>query len=334
MDDFVAALPKAELHMHIEGSLEPELMFALAERNDVKLPFASVAEVRKAYQFTDLQSFLDIYYEGTRVLLKEQDFYEMTWAYLQKAHAQNVRHAEIFFDPQTHTDRGVSFETVINGIHGALAEGERRLTISSRLIMCFLRHLPAEAAQVTLRQALPFKDWIVAVGLDSSEVGHPPEKFQAVFARAREEGFLTVAHAGEEGPPEYIWQALDLLKVARIDHGVRCVEDPRLVERLVDEQIPLTVCPLSNVKIHAFESMEQHNLKQLLDLGLCVTVNSDDPAYMGGYVNENLRAAQQALGLEAGDLYRLARNSFVAAFLEASEKRKLIDELDRYRQSH
>jgi len=334
MDDFVAALPKAELHMHIEGSLEPELMFALAARNDVKVPFASVAEVRKAYQFTDLQSFLDIYYEGTRVLLKEQDFYDMTWAYLQKAHAQNVRHAEIFFDPQTHTDRGVSFETVINGIHGALAEGERRLTISSRLIMCFLRHLPEEAAQVTLSQALPFKDWIVAVGLDSSEVGHPPEKFQAVFARAREEGFLTVAHAGEEGPPEYIWQALDLLKVARIDHGVRCVEDPRLVERLVDEQIPLTVCPLSNVKIHAFESMEQHNLKQLLDLGLCVTVNSDDPAYMGGYVNENLRAAQQALGLEAGDLYRLARNSFVAAFLEASEKRKLIDELDRYRQSH
>jgi len=334
MDDFVAALPKAELHMHIEGSLEPELMFALAARNDVKVPFASVAEVRKAYQFTDLQSFLDIYYEGTRVLLKEQDFYDMTWAYLQKAHAQNVRHAEIFFDPQTHTDRGVSFETVINGIHGALAEGERRLTISSRLIMCFLRHLPEEAAQVTLSQALPFKDWIVAVGLDSSEVGHPPEKFQAVFARAREEGFLTVAHAGEEGPPEYIWQALDLLKVARIDHGVRCVEDPRLVERLVAEQIPLTVCPLSNVKIHAFESMEQHNLKQLLDLGLCVTVNSDDPAYMGGYVNENLRAAQQALGLEAGDLYRLARNSFVAAFLEASEKRKLIDELDRYRQSH
>ncbi len=334
MDDFVAALPKAELHMHIEGSLEPELMFALAARNEVKVPFASVAEVRKAYQFTDLQSFLDIYYEGTRVLLKEQDFYDMTWAYLQKAHAQNVRHAEIFFDPQTHTDRGVSFETVINGIHGALTEGERRLTISSRLIMCFLRHLPEEAAQVTLRQALPFKDWIVAVGLDSSEVGHPPEKFQAVFTRAREEGFLTVAHAGEEGPPEYIWQALDLLKVARIDHGVRCVEDPRLVERLAAEQIPLTVCPLSNVKIHAFESMEQHNLKQLLDLGLCVTVNSDDPAYMGGYVNENLRAAQQALGLEAGDLYRLARNSFVAAFLEASEKRKLIDELDRYRQSH
>jgi adenosine deaminase len=334
MDAFVAALPKAELHMHIEGSLEPELMFVLAARNDVKLPFASVAEVRKAYQFTDLQSFLDIYYEGTRVLLKEQDFYDMTWAYLQKAHAQNVRHAEIFFDPQTHTDRGVSFETVINGIHGALVEGERRLDISSRLIMCFLRHLPAEAAQVTLRQALPFKDWIVAVGLDSSEVGHPPEKFQAVFERAREEGFLTVAHAGEEGPPEYIWQALDLLKIARIDHGVRCVEDPRLVERLAAEQIPLTVCPLSNVKIHAFESMEQHNLKQLLDLGLCATVNSDDPAYMGGYVNENLRAAQQALGLEPGDLYRLARNSFVAAFLEASEKRKLIDELDRYRQSH
>ena len=334
MDAFVAGLPKAELHMHIEGSLEPELMFALAARNDVKLPFASVAEVRKAYQFTDLQSFLDILYEGARVLLKEQDFYDMTWAYLQKAQAQNVRHAEIFFDPQTHTDRGVSFETVINGIHGALAEGERRLSISSRLIMCFLRHLPAEAANATLRQALPFKDWIVAVGLDSSEVGHPPEKFQAVFERAREEGFLTVAHAGEEGPPEYIWQALDLLKIARIDHGVRCVEDPRLVERLAAEQVPLTVCPLSNVALHGFESMEQHNLKQLLDLGLCATVNSDDPAYFGGYVNENLRAAQQALGLERGDLYRLARNSFVAAFLDASEKRKLIDELDGYVQSH
>jgi adenosine deaminase len=334
MDAFVAGLPKAELHMHIEGSLEPELMFALAARNDVRLPFASVAEVRKAYQFTDLQSFLDICYEGARVLLKEQDFYDLTWAYLQKAQMQNVRHAEIFFDPQIHTDRGVSFETVINGIHGALAEGERRLSIGSRLIMCFLRHLPAEAANATLKQALPFKDWIVAVGLDSSEVGHPPEKFQAVFERAREEGFLTVAHAGEEGPPEYIWQALDLLKVVRIDHGVRCVEDPRLVERLAAEQVPLTVCPLSNVKLHGFEAMEQHNLKQLLDLGICATVNSDDPAYFGGYVNENLHAAQQALGLERGDLYRLARNSFVAAFLDASEKRKLIDELDGYMQSH
>ncbi len=333
MDAFIAKLPKAELHMHIEGSLEPELMFALAARNGVELPFASVEEVRQAYEFTDLQSFLDIYYEGARVLLTEQDFYDMSWAYLQRARAQHVRHAEVFFDPQTHTERGVAFETVIRGIHRALADGQRELGVSSQLIMCFLRHLSAEAAMTTLEQALPFGDWIIAVGLDSSEVGHPPQKFAEVFARARAEGLLTVAHAGEEGPPEYIWQALDVLKVSRIDHGVRCVEDSKLVRRLAAEQVPLTVCPLSNVKLCVFASMAEHNLKQLLDLGLCVTVNSDDPAYFGGYVNENFGAAQAALGLRRDDLHRLARNSFQASFLDEAEKRRLTAELDRYVQA-
>ncbi len=334
MDSFISGLPKAELHMHIEGSLEPELMFELAARNHVRLPFASVEEVRKAYQFSDLQSFLDIYYEGARVLLNEQDFYDMTWAYLQKARIQNVRHAEIFFDPQTHTERGIAFETVITGIHGALVDGQRQLGVSSRLILCFLRHLSAEAAMTTLEQALPFRDRIVAVGLDSSEVGHPPQKFAAVFERARAEGLLAVAHAGEEGPPEYIWQALNVLGAARIDHGVRCVEDPKLVARLAAEQVPLTVCPLSNVKLCVFGSMEQHNLKQLLDLGLCATVNSDDPAYFGGYVNENFMAAERALALQRDQLYRLARNSFAASFLPAAEKDRLIAELDRYVQAH
>ncbi len=330
MDEFIAKMPKAELHMHIEGSLEPELMFALAARNAIELPFASVEEVRRAYQFTDLQSFLDIYYAGARVLLTEQDFYDMTWAYLKRAQAQSVRHAEIFFDPQTHTERAVAFEAVVSGIHRALADGQRELGVSSKLIMCFLRHLSAEAAMATLEQALPFDDRIIAVGLDSSEVGHPPQKFAEVFARARAEGFLTVAHAGEEGPAEYIWQALDVLEVSRIDHGVRCVEDSRLVRRLADEQVPLTVCPLSNVKLCVFPSMAKHNLKQLLDLGLCATVNSDDPAYFGGYVNENFAAAQAALGLRRDDLLRLAHNSFQASFLDGVQKRRFTEELDRY----
>ncbi|MFQ5935148.1 MAG: adenosine deaminase [Acidiferrobacterales bacterium] len=330
MEAFIRDIPKAELHIHIEGSLEPELMFELAARNGVTLPFASVDEVRLAYAFTDLQSFLDIYYEGARVLLHEQDFYDMTWAYLKKARSQNVVHSEIFFDPQTHTDRGVAFETVISGIHRALVDGEQHLGITSKLIMCFLRHLSAEAAIDTLEQALPFKEWIVAVGLDSSEIGHPPEKFTAVFDKARKYGFLTVAHAGEEGPSEYIWQALDLLKVSRIDHGVRCVEDPGLVQRLATEQTPLTVCPLSNVKLCVFESIEQHNLKQLLEFGLCATVNSDDPAYFGGYVNENLIAIQQALKLTRDDILRLVRNSFAATFLAPTEKRRLVDELQGY----
>src|SRR5574337_1729484 len=282
LDQFIRDLPKAELHVHLEGTLEPELLCEMARRNRLTLRFATVEELRQGYRFHDLQSFLDIYYEGTCVLLSEQDFFDLTWAYLKRAAQQHVRHVEIFFDPQAHTDRGVPFETVIRGIHRALEEAAPRLGISSRLIMCFLRHLSAEAAMRTLETSLPFRDWIVAVGLDSSELNHPPNKFVEVFQRARAEGYLTVAHAGEEGPPNYIRQALDLLKVSRIDHGVRCLEDPALVERLVCERIPLTVCPLSNVKLRVFKSPEDHNLKKLLDLGLCVTVNSDDPAYFGG----------------------------------------------------
>ncbi len=330
MDTLARDIPKAELHIHIEGSLEPELMFEIAGRNGVTLRYASVEEVRRAYNFRDLQSFLDIYYEGARVLLHEQDFYDLTWAYLQKISAQNVRHTEIFFDPQTHTGRGLSFETAITGIHRALLDGEKQLGISSELIMCFLRHLSAEEAMETLLHALPFKEWIVGVGLDSSEVGHPPEDFKDVFDKAREHGFLTVAHAGEEGPPEYIWQALELLKVSRIDHGVRCVEDPRLVEKLREEQIPLTVCPLSNVELRVFDSIADHNLKRMLDLGLCVTVNSDDPAYFGGYITENFQAVQKGLHLNQNDVYKLARNSFLAAFLPPERRQELLDELDDY----
>jgi adenosine deaminase len=330
MEAFIRDMPKVELHIHIEGSLEPELMFELAERNGVPLRFNSVEEVRTAYQFTDLQSFLDIYYEGASVLLEETDFYDMTWAYLDKVSSQNVRHCEIFFDPQTHTDRGVQFETVINGMRRAQVDAERQLKITSRLILCFLRHLSAEAAMQTLKQALPYKDWIVAVGLDSSEVGNPPKKFSAVFDEARLQGSLTVAHAGEEGPPEYIWQALDLLKARRIDHGVRCEGDARLVARLKKEQVPLTVCPLSNVKLRGFESMEDHNLKRLLDLGLCVTVNSDDPAYFGGYMNENYLAVQKALALDLEDIHRLAQNAIQASFISQQEKQGLLDELGDY----
>ena len=326
-ETFLREIPKAELHIHIEGSLEPELMFEIAERNGVVLRYASVEEVRRAYDFSDLQSFLDIYYEATQVLLHEQDFYDLTRAYLQKVASQNVRHAEIFFDPQAHTDRGVPFETVITGIRRALVDGEQQLDVSSKLIMCFLRHLSAQEAMETLHRALPYEEWIVGVGLDSSEVGHPPEDFKAVFDRARERGFLTVAHAGEEGPPEYIWQALEELKVSRIDHGVRCVEDPQLVEKLVAEQIPLTVCPLSNVKLRVFDSIQDHNLKRMLDLGLCVTVNSDDPAYFGGYIAENFHAAQEGLHLSRDAVYRLVKNSFQASFLSAGEKQRLLDEL-------
>lgn len=329
-EDFIQGMPKAELHIHIEGSLEPELMFEIAERNGVSLPYSSVEEARRAYNFSDLQSFLDIYYQSMQVLLHERDFYDLTRAYLQKVSSQNVRHTEIFFDPQAHTDRGVPFETVVSGIHRALVDGERQLGISSKLIMCFLRHLSAESAMETLRSSLPFGEWIVAVGLDSSEVRHPPEDFEAVFDEAREHGLLTVAHAGEEGPPEYIWQALDDLKVSRIDHGVRCVEDPKLVERLREERIPLTVCPLSNVKLRVFDSIEDHNLKCMLDLGLCVTMNSDDPAYFGGYMDENFHATQEGLHLTRDDIHRLVKNSFQAAFLDAESKQRLSDELDEY----
>ena len=327
-------MPKAELHIHIEGSLEPELMFALAERNRVALRYASMEEVRRAYDFSDLQSFLDVYYEATQVLLHEQDFYDLTWAYLRKAAAQNVRRAEVFFDPQAHTGRGVSFETVITGIHRAMVDAERQLGISSALILCFLRHLSAEEAKGTLRSSLPYREWIVGVGLDSSEVGNPPKEFKAVFDEAREHGLLTVAHAGEEGPPEYIWQALDDLKVSRIDHGVRCMEDPKLVQRLREEQIPLTVCPLSNVRLQVFETIRDHNLKQMLDLGLCVTVNSDDPAYFGGYVDENFQAVQEGLHVTRDGIYRLAKNSFQASILDQGEKQRLLNELDDYFASH
>ena len=330
LERFIERVPKAELHIHIEGSLEPELMFELALRNGMGLPFKSVDEVRKAYVFADLQSFLQLYYQGVRVLVNEEDFYDLTWTYLKKAHSQNVRYSEMFFDPQAHTSRGIAFDTVISGIHHAMLEAKQHLGMSSKLVMCFLRDLSEEAAMVTLQQALPFKDWMVAVGLDSAEVGHPPEKFTKVFDKAREEGFLAVAHAGEEGPPEYIWQALDRLKVSRIDHGVRCIEDPHLTARLAGDGTPLTVCPLSNVKLRVFESLEQHNLKQLLDHGLCVTVNSDDPAYFGGYLTENFLAAQKALRLDRNDIYRLVRNSFQAAFLRQEEKQTFLDELDNY----
>ncbi|MBI2883560.1 MAG: adenosine deaminase [Candidatus Methylomirabilis oxyfera] len=334
MEQLIRDLPKAELHVHIEGTLEPELLCEMARRNHLTLRFATVGELRQAYRFHNLQSFLDIYYEGTRALLSEQDFFDLTWAYLERAAQQHVRHAEIFFDPQAHTGRGIPFETVIRGIHRALEEAIPRLSISSNLIMCFLRHLSAEAAMRTLEASLPFKDWIAAVGLDSSELGHPPEKFVTVFQRARAAGYLTVAHAGEEGPLDYIRQALDLLKVSRIDHGVRCLEDPELVQRLASERIPLTVCPLSNVKLCVFKSLEDHNLKKLLDLGLCVTVNSDDPAYFGGYITENLLASQKALGLTRHDLYMLAKNAFEASFLGAGEKQRFIAELDRFMQAH
>lgn len=324
LTDLIQRMPKAELHLHIEGTLEPELMMQLAERNGVELPYSGVGEIREAYNFSNLQSFLDIYYAGAQVLRERQDFCDLTWAYLERAHKDNVRHVEIFFDPQTHTERDIDFATVLDGIHSALADGESRLGITSRLIMCFLRHLSADEAMATLEDALPFKDRIDAVGLDSSEIGHPPSKFAAVFDRARREGFLTVAHAGEEGPPEYIWEALDLLKVERIDHGVRCLEDPVLVERLAKEKIPLTVCPLSNVKLRVFDTLEQHNLKELLEKGLRVTINSDDPAYFGGYIGENYRLTQQALDLDADDIRSLAKNSFAASFLSDAEKERHI----------
>ncbi|WAD28403.1 adenosine deaminase [Stutzerimonas nitrititolerans] len=312
MYDWLNALPKAELHLHLEGSLEPELLFSLAERNKVALPWSDVDALRSAYAFGNLQEFLDLYYRGADVLRTEQDFYDLTWAYLQKCEEQNVVHTEPFFDPQTHTDRGVPFEVAMRGISDALADGRELLGISSGLILSFLRHLPEEAAFKTLEQAMPFRDAFFAVGLDSSEVGHPPSKFERVFAKARAEGFLAVAHAGEEGPPEYVWEALDLLKVSRIDHGVRAAEDPRLIARLIEEQIPLTVCPLSNTKLRVFDDMSQHNILELLEQGVKVTVNSDDPAYFGGYVTENFMALHDSLGMTEQQARRLAQNSLDA----------------------
>ncbi|MDR3482469.1 MAG: adenosine deaminase [Burkholderiaceae bacterium] len=320
-------MPKAELHIHIEGSLEPELIFALAVRNGVTLAYDSVESLRRAYAFTDLQSFLDIYYAGASVLLTEQDFFDMTWAYLLRAAADNVRRTEIFFDPQTHIARGVTFATAIDGIDRALQQGNTELGISSGLIMCFLRHLSEDEALQTLEQALPHRHQFIGVGLDSSERGHPPEKFARVFARCREMGLHLVAHAGEEGPPEYIGTALDLLHVERIDHGVRCLEDPALVRRLAQEQVPLTVCPLSNVKLRVFDSMADHNLPALLDAGLLVTVNSDDPAYFGGCLGDNFVALFDALPLQREHAQQLARNSFQAAFLDSECKQRYLDEV-------
>jgi len=325
---FIEGMPKAELHLHIEGTLEPELMFELALRNRVHLPFDSPDEVRRDYAFSDLQSFLDIYYQGSRVLLHDRDFFDLTWAYLRKAKEQNIRHTEVFFDPQAHTARGVPIGAVIEGIHHALANGERELGISSKLILCFLRDLSAEHAIQTLESALPYRDYVAGVGLDSSERGHPPEKFTKVFGRARDEGFFVVAHAGEEGPPEYVWQALDTLGVSRIDHGVRAIEDAALVERLRAERVPLTVCPLSNVKLRVFDSIHKHNLPELLDADLIVTINSDDPAYFGGYINENFIAVQEAFNLTKGELATLARNSFEASFLAEDQRREVLRELD------
>jgi len=323
-------MPKAELHVHIEGTLEPELAFALAERNAVRLPYASVDALRAAYEFQDLQSFLDVYYAGASVLLHEQDFYDLAQAYLRRAAADHVVHAEIFFDPQTHTARGVPFEVVLDGLERALHDGLRALGVSSRLILCFLRHLPEADAFATLEQALPHLGRIHGVGLDSSERGHPPSKFERVFARCRELELPCVAHAGEEGPPAYIWEALDLLQVRRIDHGVRALEDERLVERLRAARIPLTVCPLSNVKLRVFPNMRRHNLKRLLDAGLAVTVNSDDPAYFGGYVNDNIRAVQDALDLSAADWRRIARTSFEASLVDEPTRARWIADLDAY----
>lgn len=327
---FIEGLPKVELHLHIEGSLEPELMFALAQRNNIDIPFASVEEVREAYNFSNLQDFLDIYYQGMNVLQKEQDFYDLTWAYLERVAAQNVLHVEIFFDPQGHTERGISFETVLNGITRALEDGKSKLGVTSKLIMCFLRHLSEESAMKTLEQAIPHREKILGVGLDSSEVGHPPSKFANVFRKARQAGFMIVAHAGEEGPPAYVWEAVDVLKVDRIDHGNRSLEDEKLVLRLKTDKTALTVCPLSNLKLCVVKDMKQHPLKKMLVLGLKATVNSDDPAYFGGYMNENYKAVAEALNLDKAQLVTLAKNSIEASFLSDAEKNALFDKVETY----
>ncbi len=328
---FVEGLPKAELHLHLEGTLEPELMFELARKRGVRLGYGSVEEVRRAYRFKNLQDFLNLYYKGVEVLREKEDFHDLTLSYLEKARSQNVLHAEVFFDPQAHARRGVKFETVIEGIHSALLEAEGR-GMSTGLIMCFLRDLPQEEAARTLEEALPYRDLMVGVGLDSAEVGHPPSKFRRVFERAREEGFLLVAHAGEEGPPEYVREALEL-GVIRIDHGNRAMEDPALVEELARRGIPLTLCPLSNLRLGVVRDLKEHPLREMMVRGMKVTVNSDDPAYFGGYVNENYLAVREALGLGRRELVTLARNSFEASFLGRREKEERLKELERYERS-
>jgi adenosine deaminase len=331
IEKFISGIPKAELHVHIEGTFEPELMFKIAQRNNIKIKYKSIDELRRAYDFNNLQEFLDIYYAGASVLICEQDFYDMTWAYMIKLHSQNVQHVEIFFDPQTHTDRGIQFPTVITGIHRALKNAEKEFGMSTKLIMCFLRHLDEEQAFQTLDQALEYKDWIVAIGLDSSEIGHPPSKFQRVFKKAQAGGFLTVAHAGEEGPSEYVWEAINLLNVSRIDHGNRALEDDTLVQLLAQKQIPLTVCPLSNLKLRVVDKLENHPLKKMMMKNLLVTINSDDPAYFGGQLNDNYLKPAIALNLTTDDIYQLAKNSFAASFLSDAEKKSYIKKVDDYK---
>ena len=328
LNRYIRLIPKAELHLHIEGSLEPELMFAMAEKNDVSIKYKSEDELRAAYNFNNLQEFLDIYYAGADVLLTEEDFYDLTFAYLKKIHTENVLHTEIFFDPQTHTVRGVPFDTVVKGITRALDDGKKQLGISSHLIMCFLRHLDEKSAQETLDYALDYKDKIIGVGLDSSEVGNPPSKFVNVFKRAKEEGFLTVAHAGEEGPADYVWEAINLLNVERIDHGVQSINDKKLVAELVKKQMPLTVCPLSNLKLKVVSDLKDLPLKRMMDKNMLVTINSDDPSYFGGYVNQNYLEVASALNLTKDDILLLAKNSFNASFLTENEKQFFLDKVD------
>ena len=324
---FIKRVPKAELHLHIEGTLEPDHLFELAKRNNIKIPFANIDEVKSAYSFSNLESFLKIFYQGSRVLIREQDFFDLTWAYALKCKENNVVHTEIFFDPQTHLNRGINFDIVINGIYNALLKAKKEFDLTFKIIMCFLRHLDEKSGFEILDQALVHKDKIVGVGLDSSEIGHPPRKFEKLFKKAIEKGFLTVAHAGEEGPPEYIWEALNLLKVKRIDHGVQCFHDNKLVEKLRDDQIPLTVCPLSNIKLRVFKRLEEHNLKKMLHKELMVMVNSDDPAYFGGYINKNLIECQAALNLSMKEIKVLIINSFKSSFLKEEKKTEWISKI-------
>jgi adenosine deaminase len=333
-DALITRLPKCELHIHVEGSLEPELMFALARRNGIRLPYASVEALRQAYQFRNLQDFLDIYYQGMSVLLTEQDFYDLAFAYLQRAHADNVRHVEMFFDPQGHTSRGVAFDTVIGGLHRAIADAEKQFGVRASLIMCFLRHLDEADAQKTLDSALAFKDKIVGVGLDSSEAGNPPSKFKHVFRRARDAGFFLTAHAGEEGPAGYVWEALDVLGVGRIDHGNYSLDDETLVSRLARERVALTVCPLSNLRLRVVQDLKAHPLQRMMDKDLVVTLNSDDPAYFGGYVNDNYRAVSDALSLKRDEIVAIVRNGFRASLMDASAKDAALAEVDRILANH
>lgn len=334
MLNFINGLPKAELHLHIEGTLNPELMFKIAKRNNIQIKYNSVVELRKAYDFGNLQDFLNLYYQGAEVLIHEIDFYEMTWEYLEIAHEQNVLHCEMFFDPQTHTSRGVQFDTVINGIYNAMKDAEIKFGISTKLILCFLRDMDEASAIKTLQDALLHKDKIIAVGLDSAEVGNPPSKFKNVFNIAHQEGFLTVAHAGEEGPSDYVWEALEHLKVSRIDHGNNSLNDEALIDELAKSQIPLTVCPLSNLKLKVVDDLKNHPLKKMIEKNLLVTINSDDPAYFGGYINENYLAIAEALNLSKEELARLARNSFRASFFEDGLKEKMMAKVDEYLWKH